>query len=173
MISHRKVVPIVVLLLGSLAAAPNSASAGTLLSGYGGPGQGSQAILGLTLLGGPANGGGGAAGGGQAGASGLGAATAAGQGGGATGSAAHRRGTGRHGKGSQPLGAGASGGSRSAYQPYVPTGATRLSSAGSGILGLSGSDLLLVLLALAGLLFAGALTRGLAQGDGTRRHAGS
>jgi hypothetical protein len=41
------------------------------------------------------------------------------------------------------------------------------------MLGLSGSDLLLVLLALAALLFAGLLTRGVAQGYGARRHAGN
>ena len=48
------------------AAAPLVAHAGPLLSGYGGPGQGNQAILGSTLLGGP---GGGASGGGGAGGS--------------------------------------------------------------------------------------------------------
>ena len=47
--------------LAAAALAPASATAGSLLSGYGGPGEGNQAILGSALLGGPSGGGGGGA----------------------------------------------------------------------------------------------------------------
>src|SRR5438876_10100556 len=54
--------------LALLALAPAAANAGPLLSGYGGPGQGNQAILGSTLLGGPGGGSSGAGAGSGSGA---------------------------------------------------------------------------------------------------------
>ena len=45
--------------LSAAAAMPVAAPAGSLLSGYGGPGQGSQVILGSSLVNGPPKGGGG------------------------------------------------------------------------------------------------------------------
>jgi hypothetical protein len=67
MTSHRKITPIITAFaVLSLAIAP-AARATPLLSGYGGPGQGNQAILGSTLLGGPGgSGGGGSSSGGPA-----------------------------------------------------------------------------------------------------------
>ena len=59
--THRKIIPIAALAMAFAAVAPASAPASPLLSGYGGPGQGTQAILGSTLLNGPSGGGGGAA----------------------------------------------------------------------------------------------------------------
>src|ERR1700736_6516079 len=56
-------------LAGASAALPTTADAGPLLSGYGGPGQGNQAILGSTLLGGSAGGSGTSGGGGSRGGS--------------------------------------------------------------------------------------------------------
>ena len=52
--SRRIITPIIACLVAVSAALPAAASAGSLLSGYGGPGQGSQAILGSALLNGPA-----------------------------------------------------------------------------------------------------------------------
>ncbi|HEX4484106.1 MAG TPA: hypothetical protein VH081_09990 [Solirubrobacteraceae bacterium] len=49
------------------AAVPQVALAGSLLSGYGGPGEGSQALIGATLVNGSRGGGGGSGGGGSAG----------------------------------------------------------------------------------------------------------
>jgi hypothetical protein len=60
MTNHRKIIAAASLLV-TFAAAPASAGAGPLLSGYGGPGQGSQAILGSALLNGGKGGGGSAA----------------------------------------------------------------------------------------------------------------
>jgi hypothetical protein len=51
-------------------AAPGVARAGSLLSGYGGPGQGNQEILGSALLNGPSGGGGGSGNGGSGGSAG-------------------------------------------------------------------------------------------------------
>jgi hypothetical protein len=68
---HRTIVSIVVPLAGLCAALPASALAGgPLLSGYGGPGAGPQAILGATLINGPGSSGGGSGGGGSSSAAG-------------------------------------------------------------------------------------------------------
>jgi hypothetical protein len=55
--NHRMTIPALALLV-TFAASPGVAAASSLLSGYGGPGQGSQAILGSTLVNGPRGGGG-------------------------------------------------------------------------------------------------------------------
>ncbi|HEV2974708.1 MAG TPA: hypothetical protein VGX69_06880 [Solirubrobacteraceae bacterium] len=66
---HRTVILIVVgVLVGLACATPALARSTTLLSGYGGPGQGNQAVLGATMLGG--RGGGSSAGGSGSSASG-------------------------------------------------------------------------------------------------------
>jgi hypothetical protein len=58
MTRNRHIIGTVVALLAAACLyAPTWASAGTLLSGYGGPGVGNQAILGSALLGGPSGGG--------------------------------------------------------------------------------------------------------------------
>src|SRR5438309_8805588 len=61
-------------LASAWAAVPATAHAGPLLSGYGGPGQGNQAILGSALVGG-SSGGGGTSGGGGGGSGSRGAAS--------------------------------------------------------------------------------------------------
>jgi hypothetical protein len=158
--------------MGSCVAAPASAPAGTLLSGYGGPGQGNQAILGSTLLNGPSNGGSG--GSGAAGHAGAGpvssAAAPSGQGREGSSAAKYRHPAAR-GKPTENTVAAASEGKPSAYQAYLR--ATSQAASNSGTLGLSGSQLLFVLLGLAALLSAGLLTRGLARGSGTGKHAGN
>jgi hypothetical protein len=169
--SHRTISRMVALLLALGGAVPVSASATSLLSGYGGPGQGNQALLGSALLpGGPSGSGGGPAGSGAATASaGAGNVPATGaKASGTSRSRAHRHAA---TKGKQAGGAeSASESARRAYQAYVRAASSRPAAADS-VLGLSGSDFLYVLLALAALLFTALITRGLGRGEGaTRAH---
>jgi hypothetical protein len=133
------------------------ASAGTLLSGYGGPGQGNQAILGSGLLNSPPGGG---QGGGSGGSStGAGAATSNGSAGGTGtvstgarhGSTAAPGASGSHARGSAtrsaPAGGASAGGAAQTASVSVPT------------LGLSGADLLYILLTVAALAMTAVLTR--------------
>ena len=59
---HRTIAPLITFVVmsaaGTASAHSNSPQNSSLLSGYGGPGQGSQAILGSALLNGPGSGGG-------------------------------------------------------------------------------------------------------------------
>jgi hypothetical protein len=163
--THRKITPLIGFALTLSALVPASAGASSVLSGYGGPGQGTQAILGSTLLNGPSAGaGGGSAGGGPTATAPLGARGS----GGTTGSGGNGHATGRHG--SQTSATATGGG---VYASYSRLGASQTSARGVGVLGLSDSAFLFALLALAALLFTGLLTRGLAKASGTRRHAGS
>jgi hypothetical protein len=146
------------LLLGLSATAP--AGANPLLSGYGGPGQGNQAILGSALLGTPGGGGAGGSPGGTPGIGGGSTGTGAAAGGPRVGSAGARsRGHGSAGAGRHP-GAGAGHASRVSPQPYIASSDTNV---GSQALGLSGQDLLLIFVALALLAATAALTRQLAR----------
>ena len=152
----RRTSIVVLLTVGLSAGLPSAAVAGSLLSGYGGPGQGNQAILGSALLNGPSGGGGG---GGAAVATGTaaGAGATGAQGGSVAGRsaskvrAAGRRPTGRTGKTSTA-------GSQ-AYANRSPLSAAQTSGAGSSTLGLSGTDLAYIILALGALAVTGALTR--------------
>src|SRR5581483_9313770 len=66
---QRLTTTIALLALGSFCAlAPDASASSTLLSGYGGPGEGNQAILGSTVIGGSGGGHSGSGGGGSAGA---------------------------------------------------------------------------------------------------------
>jgi hypothetical protein len=164
---HRLTITTVALLsLACSALAPATAAAGgSLLSGYGGPGEGSQAILGSTLLNGP-NGGGGASGEGSATPAGGGGAAGAG-GGIAAGAAAGRRisapvrtGTRPHrSRGGKPQAA--AGGTRRDRATSVVTASAV--SVASQPLGLSGGDLAYILLALASIGLTGVLTTRLAR----------
>jgi hypothetical protein len=182
--SHRKITLAIgfLAMLSVLAPASASASASSLLSGYGGPGQGAQAILGSSLLNGPSRGGGGSGGGAPSGTAPAGGGSA---GGARTGTAplgavstrgrTTRPGTGGNRpasarNGSQSAASATGGG---AYRSYPGLGSSRASVGGAGVLGLSDSAFLFALLALAGLVFTGLLTRGLAKASGTRRHAGN
>ena len=169
-------------LLTSLAVAlvvglPSSAPASSLLSGYGGPGQGNQVILGATLLNGPSNRGGGGGGSGGGGSTGrlastgtsalaspatssstahlsehpTGSATASGDRKGAAGQTVKRA--------SRTAPAGA-------RPAPAPPPASRLvrSTGDSRILGLSGTDLFYVILALVLLTLTGLITRALVRG---------
>jgi hypothetical protein len=183
MTSHRKIflTPALVAVLMTVTAP--SALADSLLSGYGGPGEGNQAILGSALLGAGRGGGsssggsssgdsgsagsssaGEAARGGQAGpgnaapigASGRGGRTAGG-GGRAAGGAAGSRG----GKGE------ASGGAARAY-PVVSRDITQPAAGTTETLGLSGGDLVYVFVALGVLALIGLLTRRLVRASSSR-----
>jgi hypothetical protein len=64
---HPTIISTTVLVALICATAPQVALAGSLLSGYGGPGEGSQALIGATLVNGARGGGGGSGGSGSAG----------------------------------------------------------------------------------------------------------
>jgi hypothetical protein len=179
--TRRAIIKLTLIVLATSALAPALASAGSLLSGYGGPGEGNQAILGSALLNGRSGKGG-------SGGSGNAAATAPsgsysliasreGQGvsashgsGGFTGSSSAR--SSKSGGKQKHVHAGAEKASNRASQPYTQTNrsSTETSAGGSQPLGLSGADLLYILLALVVLAFTGVLTRGLVRanmhGDG-------
>jgi hypothetical protein len=155
-----------------------AANAGSLLSGYGGPGQGNQAILGSALINGPSGkGGSGASRSSSAGGpasiqatsgdgslvappttAGTGhATTPAGRAGKASvGAAGVARRSGAAGKGA---------GKTSLRGPsaYTKSSESARAAGGSQPLGLSGADLGYILLALAVLAFTGVLTRRLAR----------
>lgn len=146
-------------LVVSALAATAAAAANPLLSGYGGPGEGNQAILGSALLGGPTGGGGSTSGG--AGAEGSGPTAAS-----TDPTAAARTAQRAH----APVAAGA--GSRDGKaspgraRPYAPPPgltSTQGRVADSQAVVLSGTELLYVLLALGALVLTGALTRRLAR----------
>jgi hypothetical protein len=147
--------------LGSFAAVPVAAQANSLLSGYGGPGQGSQAILGAALLGGPSGGGGG--GGGESTTAGPGATGASAAGTPAAGGASGR---GSGGQTSAGTGGRRSAGARArraaTLPPTVPTAAEE-AAVSSPALGISGPDLLYILGGLGVLGLTATLTRGLVR----------
>jgi hypothetical protein len=180
--THRKITLAIGLLVMLSAVAPASASASSLLSGYGGPGQGAQAVLGSSLLNGTSRGGGGSAGGAPTGTAPAGGGSAGGATTGtvplaAVSTGGRKTGPGTEGKrpararnGSQTA---ASATGDGAYLSYPRVGSSRASVGGAGVLGLSDSAFLFALLALAALFFTGLLTRGLAKASGTPRHAGN
>lgn len=173
MTTKRRTIRIAGILLGAAlgmsAALPLTAQAGPLLSGYGGPGQGNQAILGSTLLGGPGGGsaGGGGASGGGAQGSGSSAAASTLAAAGTTAGASHS---------SRALHAGSA--THAAPQRGVagelaassyPASEPAATSSGSAF-GLSGSDLAYILLGAAALAFTGALTRRVARTRTAKGH---
>jgi hypothetical protein len=161
MTGNRAIITTVALLASMVSAGP--AAANPLLSGYGGPGEGNQAILGSTLFDGPSQGGGGSVGsGGAAGSGGLpsagadaGLATVAPQH--ETSSAARHDRTAAGGIGT------ASGAGSQAHIAGSSSPASQATLAGAQTLGLSGKDLLYILLALGALAMTGVLTRRLAR----------
>ena len=175
---------------------PAAAPAGSLLSGYGGPGQGSQVILGGSLVNGPRNGGGSQGGGGsQSGSSqGGGSQTAAdsagtgesstvatsGPGTGSAGKAPARPGATKHartvlGHEKQVAGSvgGGSGSGVRAQSASPAATAARPAAEGSETLGVSGMDLLYILLAVGALLLTGVLTRRIASTSAPAGDTGS
>jgi hypothetical protein len=164
---HIKVIPIVGLSLAVVLALPVTGLANPLLSGYGGPGQGSQAILGSALLNGPRGGGGGAGGANGSSSAGVGSggggAVAATHGSGAStrsaaggqGTASGRSAIGAGGQGDRHASVGAAG--------IYPASERDLAGQSEGALGLSADDLLYIIFAFGALAFAGVFTRRLTQ----------
>jgi hypothetical protein len=166
MTSHRTIFSTLVLVAALSATAPVSASANSLLSGYGGPGQGNQAILGSALLNGPGAGGGSAESS-PVSSTTIGTATANPLESGPA-QAPLRAG---HGDSSHVTGATAqaSAGSSGTYPISEQSEAARSVSDGRA-LGLSGEHLLYILLALGVLVFTGVLTKRMAHNVPVRTH---
>jgi hypothetical protein len=160
--SHRGLITAATLVAAALVGpAPVSAQASTLLSGYGGPGQGSQQIIGATLINPPSGGGGGSGGAGGGGSAGAGETLAA-----AASVAASHAASNGVGVSGQPVSGArrphqASTGAAHAYPPASGSPAPE-PAVGSSALGLSGVDFVYIVLVLGGLVAAGALTRRLA-----------
>ncbi|HEX4436036.1 MAG TPA: hypothetical protein VH061_04500 [Solirubrobacteraceae bacterium] len=147
----------------SLCVLPAGADASsTLLSGYGGPGEGNQAIIGSTLIGGGGKGGSGSGTGGSsqvlAGSNSIEASAPSASGSGSP----HAKGGSRTRKGSGSSGGHASG---AGLPAYTPSAATTHDDGGS-TLGLTGGDLLYVVLALGVLALTAVLTMRLTRGPG-------
>jgi hypothetical protein len=166
MTTRSKIARIAAMLALSIALTPTAAQASSLLSGYGGPGQGNQAILGAALLNGPSGGGGGggSTGGGSSGG-GSSSSEATNLAAPATPASPQRSpSSSRHG------GSGAAGkhglratGAANARRAESGAAGAYNVSAGGGsanpLLGLSREDLVYVVLALGVLMFTGVLTR--------------
>jgi hypothetical protein len=173
---HINLIPMVGLSVVAFASASASAAANPLLSGYGGPGQGSQAILGSALVNGPRGGGGGS--GGATGSAALARHSGGGVGGAAAGvtrngaSAAAARAQGN----APPRSASGAGGQADRQPSAVAVDlypASERAGNAEGALGLSADDLLYIVLALGSLAFAGVFTRRLARARPPRERAGS
>lgn len=161
--THRRIIRAGALTAIAIAAIPVSANANPLLSGYGGPGQGSQAILGSQLLGGGGGGGNGSSAGSQAApaqAASLALPVTSSEQRGKGG--AHPRASLRHTAG---LGRGST---RHPEELALYRAAERGGAPSAPALGLSGADLLFIGLAFAGLAFMGLFTRRLARGGPAR-----
>jgi hypothetical protein len=162
MTSHRTILMTLISLTTISFAMPSAVLAGPLLGGYGGPGEGNQAILGSALIGGGGGSGGASGGSGSngsaAGAGGAGNGEAVSVGSNGRGSKAGRAGGPATGQTSGSLGGSgkASDGAARAY-PALSR------DAGSGALGSSADDLLYLLLALVVLLATGVVTKRLVQ----------
>lgn len=192
MTCHRTISlkPAIIVVVLTILAAPSSALANSLLSGYGGPGEGNQAILGSALVGGAGGGGGSSSGssgsgsGGSAESTGSSTAPATGAGlasggreaesagssrGGATSNAGEKSGDGQaagRASGSRARsgwGGKTSGGGARAYPVLPRDDVSQTASGGSQALGLSTADFLYVLLVLGVLWATGVTTRRLAQ----------
>jgi hypothetical protein len=176
--SPSKIARIAAVLALSIALTPTAAPASTLLSGYGGPGQGNQAILGAALLNGQSGGGGGggSTGGGSSSSSttNLAAPTTTASTQGSPTSPRHAR-SGAAGK--HDLRAKGSSGAPNGRQAESGAVGSYNVSAGGGsaqpLLGLTGDVLLYIALALGVLVFTGVLTRRFAARQQASRSDGS
>jgi hypothetical protein len=155
--------------VGAYLLAPAGALAGSpLLSGYGGPGTGEQAILGSTLVGGSGggSGSGGSSGGSTGGRHGAGAASSSATTGGssASGPSASGAGSARAGQTQSSAGkavpqrGGGTRAGRAGVSAYVYQSTLRAASYDSPALGVSSGDLLAVVATIATLALLGAVT---------------
>jgi hypothetical protein len=172
---HRLTITAIAAFLTMPLVVPAAALAGPLLSGYGGPGQGNQAILGSGLVGGRGGDGSGGHGSspsaaGSAGREGSVGSAAADAGTGGANGANSASGT-SSAKGRHPQAAGSTPAAVRSRPGERPQGlaraaATSAAAGGGGALGLSSADVLYILLALGALVATGALTRALARQPG-------
>jgi hypothetical protein len=151
-------------LLAFALSAPAFAGANPLLSGYGGPGEGSQAILGSALLNGPSGGGGGSAG--SVAAAAGGGLASAGAGGGLAAVSREAASAAGQGRGIADAARPASDTGSKTYVAASSSPASQAAVAGAPALGLSREDLLYILMALGALVVTGELTRRLARRPG-------
>jgi len=183
MTSHRNIPSTLILLAVFVTFAPSSALANSLLSGYGGPGEGNQAILGSALVGGAGGAGGGGSSSGSSGSSGrssgsTGSSSSAAAGGGRSARVSEAASTGASAGGSTVSGGSrsaagqashsragggkTSGGTARAYA-HSSLDASQSTSGRWGSLGFSAADLGYVLLVLGALGVTGVVTRRLVQ----------
>jgi hypothetical protein len=147
---QRKIIPAVALAMAIAAASSDAAAANPLLSGYGGPGQGSQAILGSALLNGPG------AGGGSSTPSGVGTGASSATTPPASGTAAPaRKASGRSVRGGAKRAAGVRppAGTKAASPAYTVS-----RQATQPLLGISKGSLIGLIIAIAALILVGVLT---------------
>jgi hypothetical protein len=139
---------------------PAGASANPLLSGYGGPGQGSQTIIGSSLVNPPGGGGSAGASGNASGSQLTVAASQQSKSSGSNGAGGHPRKANTKGAGGAPKS------SSKAPAGVATTGslAQVSSSSSAGTLGLSAGDALLIVFGLTVLVLTGVLTRRLTRG---------
>ena len=167
MIKFRSIIPHVAVLCALCLGAPAGALASPLLSGYGGPGEGSQVILGSALVNGPRGGGGSSDGGGPTAPATV---TRAAAGRGAVHSqsapARVRSAKGTAARGSAGHRSGAASGSAGGVAPVSVQGRT---VSHSEALGLSSQDLALIIVVACALVAIGFMTGRLAR---VPRHEG-
>jgi hypothetical protein len=160
MTRHQRTISILLFVALLAAVIPSAALANSLLSGYGGPGAGNQAILGSALLNTPKGGGGGGAGGGGQVSSSQPTESASSQTGdvaGASKSASGKRSKRRAAstkRGDRGVPTRTSRGGAVIY----PAASSEVTTGGSRTLGLSGADFAYIILALGVLALTGVLT---------------
>lgn len=140
-------------------AVPTTAQASSLLSGYGGPGQGNQAILGATVIGGPAGGGSSGSSRGSSASSGGGLALSSTPGSTPstrTKAKSHAKAHTRAGASEQQ--AHASAGAPNAYRASSTLYTTETAAVSTPTLGISSADLVYILLAFAALAVTAVIT---------------
>jgi hypothetical protein len=146
-------------LLATAGASTTATAAGPLLSGYGGPGQGNQAILGSTLLNVPR---GGSSGGPPAATGGAPAVSSASGGSSTTTQAATPGSSTRHAARPTRQQTKAAAADPNAFYAELE----RRASESSGMLGLTGEDLTYILIGLAVLAFGALFTRRIVRAGG-------
>lgn len=175
MSNARPIISAMALSVALSVAAPPAALAGSLLSGYGGPGAGNQALIGVTLLNGPGGGGSGPSGRDGEAAGGQLTSSAAGEqsrgGSSSTGASASRGGDRAGDRARSQLQPGGSSASAARAYPTSSSAATADRGAiASATLGLSSDDLPYILLVLAGLALTIVITRRLTRATVTGGH---
>jgi hypothetical protein len=176
MTRHQRTISILVFAALLTAALPSAVLGNSLLSGYGGPGEGNQAILGSALLNAPKGGGGG---GGDSGGGGASLSQASGTQTGeaapsrpAHGSSAGTKGSaGRAGKSARATKTARRGATSHAAQSasvVYPAASREETTGGSRALGLSDADFVYIILALGVLALTGFLTVRVARPVATR-----